>query len=347
MNLKKLIAIIAVVGVVIAGIVTLYIYNKAFTANTVFNQQEVFVYIPTNSTYQQAKEIVTPLLKDIDKFDFVAQKRNYSANVKAGKFLLTKDMTSFDIVRALKRNVPVKLAFNNQETIEKLADRITKQVEPSRVELLSAFLNPDFLAANGFNEETILAMFIPNTYEFYWDTSAKKIADKMAFEYKKFWNEERLAKAKDKNLTPVQVSILAAIVHKETAKIDERPRVAGVYLNRLAQNMPLQADPTVIYAMKKNSNDFEQIIKRVYSKDTQGTISPYNTYINLGLPPGPITMPDISAIDAVLNAEKHDYIYFCASVERMGYHDFASNYEEHKLNAKKYAEWVNKLGINR
>lgn len=347
MNLKKLIAIIAVVGVVIAGIVTLYIYNKAFTANTVFNQQEVFVYIPTNSTYQQAKEIVAPLLKDIEKFDFVAQKRNYNTNVKAGKFLLKKDMTSFDIVRALKRNIPVKLAFNNQETIEKLAERITTQVEPKKEELLSAFLNPEFLAANGFNEETILAMFIPNTYEFYWDTSAQKIADKMASEYKKFWNEERLAKAKDKNLTPVEVSVLAAIVHKETAKVDERPRVAGVYLNRLVQNMPLQADPTVIYAMKKNSNDFEQIIKRVYSKDTQGTISPYNTYINLGLPPGPIAMPDISAIDAVLNAEKHDYIYFCASVERMGYHDFASDYATHQINAKKYAEWVNKLGINR
>ncbi len=347
MNLKKLIAIIAVVGVVIAGIVTLYIYNKAFTANTVFNQNEVFVYIPTNSTYQQAKEIVAPLLKDIEKFDFVAQKRNYNTTVKAGKFLLKKDMTSFDIVRALKSNVPVKLAFNNQETLEKLAERITTQVEPKKEELLSAFLNPEFLAVNGFNEETILAMFIPNTYEFYWDTSAQKIAEKMASEYKKFWNDERMAKAKDKNLTPVQVAVLAAIVHKETAKVDERPRVAGVYLNRLAQNMPLQADPTVIYAMKKNSNDFEQVIKRVYSKDTQGTISPYNTYINLGLPPGPIAMPDISAIDAVLNAEKHDYVYFCASVERMGYHDFASNYADHQVNARKYAEWVNKLGINR
>jgi UPF0755 protein len=347
LNLKKLIAIIAVVGVVIAGIVTLYIYNKAFTANTVFNQNEVFVYIPTNSTYQQAKEIVAPLLKDIEKFDFVAQKRNYNTTVKAGKFLLKKDMTSFDIVRALKSNVPVKLAFNNQETLEKLAERITTQVEPKKEELLSAFLNPEFLAVNGFNEETILAMFIPNTYEFYWDTSAQKIAEKMASEYKKFWNDERMAKAKDKNLTPVQVAVLAAIVHKETAKVDERPRVAGVYLNRLAQNMPLQADPTVIYAMKKNSNDFEQVIKRVYSKDTQGTISPYNTYINLGLPPGPIAMPDISAIDAVLNAEKHDYVYFCASVERMGYHDFASNYADHQVNARKYAEWVNKLGINR
>ncbi|MFC4740644.1 endolytic transglycosylase MltG [Flavobacterium ponti] len=347
MNLKKLVAIIAVVGIIIAGIITFYVYNQAFTANTTFNQKEVFVYVPTNSTYEQAKEIISPFVKDIEKFDFVAQKRNYNSNVKAGKFLLKKDMTTFDIVRAMKSNVPVKLAFNNQETLEKLAERITTQVEPKKEELLAAFLNPDFLASNGFTEETVLAMFIPNTYEFYWNTSGEKIAEKMASEYKRFWNEERTAKALDKNLTPIQVAVLASIVHKETAKVDERPRVAGVYLNRLALNMPLQADPTVIYAMKKNSGDFDQIIKRVYSKDTQGTISPYNTYINQGLPPGPITMPDISAIDAVLNAEKHDYIYFCASVERMGYHEFASNYAAHQVNARKYADWVNKLGINR
>lgn len=347
MNLKKLVAIIAVVGIIIAGIITFYVYNQAFTANTTFNQKEVFVYVPTNSTYEQAKEIISPFVKDIEKFDFVAQKRNYNSNVKAGKFLLKKDMTTFDIVRAMKSNVPVKLAFNNQETLEKLAERITTQVEPKKEELLAAFLNPDFLASNGFTEETVLAMFIPNTYEFYWNTSAEKIAEKMASEYKRFWNDERTAKALDKNLTPIQVAVLASIVHKETAKVDERPRVAGVYLNRLALNMPLQADPTVIYAMKKNSGDFDQIIKRVYSKDTQGTISPYNTYINQGLPPGPIAMPDISAIDAVLNAEKHDYIYFCASVERMGYHEFASNYTAHQVNARKYADWVNKLGINR
>jgi UPF0755 protein len=347
LNLKKLVAIIAVVGIIIAGIITFYVYNQAFTANTTFNQKEVFVYVPTNSTYEQAKEIISPFVKDIEKFDFVAQKRNYNSNVKAGKFLLKKDMTTFDIVRAMKSNVPVKLAFNNQETLEKLAERITTQVEPKKEELLAAFLNPDFLASNGFTEETVLAMFIPNTYEFYWNTSAEKIAEKMASEYKRFWNDERTAKALDKNLTPIQVAVLASIVHKETAKVDERPRVAGVYLNRLALNMPLQADPTVIYAMKKNSGDFDQIIKRVYSKDTQGTISPYNTYINQGLPPGPIAMPDISAIDAVLNAEKHDYIYFCASVERMGYHEFASNYTAHQVNARKYADWVNKLGINR
>jgi UPF0755 protein len=347
LNFKKLITIIAVAGIVIGGIFSYYIFSNAFVKNTVFAQKEVFVYVPSNSTYDEVKELIKPLVNDIEKFDFVAQKRNYATAVRSGKFLLKKDMTSFDIVQALRKNVAVQLAFNNQETLEKLAERITTQVEPNKEQLLSAFTNSKFLEEYGFTDETVLAMFIPNTYEFYWNTTAEKIAEKMASEYKKFWNEERTSKALDKNLTPVQVSVLASIVHKETSKVSERPTVAGVYINRLKQNMPLQADPTVIFAMKKTSGDFDQVIKRVYSKDTQGTISPYNTYINLGLPPGPIAMPDISAIDAVLNAEKHNYIYFCASVERMGYHDFASNYTAHQVNARKYADWVNKLGINR
>ncbi|HBK82320.1 MAG TPA: endolytic transglycosylase MltG [Flavobacterium sp.] len=347
MNLKKLIAIIAVIGVFIAAIVSFYIYKKAFTPNTAFNQQEVFIYVPTNSTYDQVTELVKPLIKDIEKFDFVAKKRNYATNVISGKFLIQKNMSSFDIVRALKRNVPVKIAFNNQETIEKLAQRLASQVEPDSLTLIQAFTNKNFMQENGFNQETILALFIPNTYEFYWNTTATKIASKMVDEYTKFWNQDRLNKAKKINLTPIQVAVLASIVHKETSKVDERPTIAGVYLNRLAQNMPLQADPTVIFAMKKASGNFDQIIKRVFSKDTQGTKSPYNTYINTGLPPGLITMPDISAIDAVLNAQKHNYIYFCASTEKMGYHNFAATYQEHQVNAKKYANWVNKLGINR
>lgn len=347
MNFKKLIALVAVVGVIIAAIVSYYIYNKAFSPNTTFNQNEVIVYVPSDSNYEQVKEILAPFVKDIDKFDFVAQKRTYATNVKAGKFMLTKGMNAFDMVRAMRNNIPVKLAFNNQESLGKLAQRLATQVEPDNLTIMKAFTSPSFLEENNFTEETILAMFIPNTYEFYWNTSAEKIANKMANEYKKFWNTERVSKALEKNLTPIQVSVLASIVHKETAKVSERPTVAGVYLNRLELNMPLQADPTVIFAMKKNSGDFDQVIKRVYSKDTQGTISPYNTYINLGLPPGPIAMPDISAIDAVLNADKHNYIYFCASVDKMGYHSFASNYAAHQVNARKYAEWVNKLGINR
>jgi len=153
-------------------------------------------------------------------------------------------------------------------------------------------------------------------------------------------------KAKKLNLSPVEVMTLASIVHKETVKKDERPKVAKVYLNRLEQGMPLQADPTIIYAVKLRDNNFDQIIKRVLYGDL--TIrSPYNTYVNIGLPPGPIAMPDITAIDAVLNPDNNNYIYFCASVERFGYHEFASTYDQHQVNAKKYADWLNGTGTKR
>ncbi|UGS23015.1 endolytic transglycosylase MltG [Flavobacterium channae] len=346
MNVKKLISIVAVAGIVIASILGTFVYFKAFTANTQFAQDEVFVYVPTDATYGQVKEILSPLVKDVDKFDFVATSRNYDTNVKSGKFLLKKNMTSFDIVRSLRLNVPVKVAFNNQETLGKLVQRLATQLEPDSLKLEVAFTNSPFLEENGLTEETALALFIPNTYEFYWNTPAEKIAQKLAKEYHVFWNNDRLAKAKEKGLTPIQVYTLASIVHKETAKVDERPTVAGVYLNRLQQDMPLQADPTVIFAIKKRSGDFDQEIKRVFYNDLR-IQSPYNTYINKGLPPGPIAMPDVSAIDAVLNADNHDYIYFCANPDKPGYHVFASSYEAHQVNAKKYADWVSKLGINR
>ncbi|MDP5096297.1 MAG: endolytic transglycosylase MltG [Flavobacterium sp.] len=346
MNVKKLISIIAVAGIVIASAVGVYVYFKAFTPNTQFSQDEVYVYIPSNSNYEQVVEIVKPFVKDFDKFDFVATSRNYATNIKSGKFMLKKNMTSFDIVRSLRLNVPVKVAFNNQETLGKLVQRLATQLEPDSLKLEVVFTNTPFLEENGLTEETVLALFIPNTYEFYWNTTAEKIAKKLSKEYRVFWNNERLEKAKAKNLTPIQVYILASIVHKETAKVDERSAVAGVYLNRLKQDMPLQADPTVIYAIKKRSGDFDQEIKRVFYNDLRIN-SPYNTYINKGLPPGPIAMPDVSAIDAVLNAENHDYIYFCANPDKPGYHAFASSYEAHQVNAKKYADWVSKLGINR
>jgi UPF0755 protein len=202
------------------------------------------------------------------------------------------------------------------------------------------------LKENGFNEENVLVMFIPNTYDIYWNTSAVKFRDKMIKEYNKFWNKERTAKAAAQGLTPIQATILASIVHKESVKKDERPRIAGVYLNRLKLEMPLQADPTVIFAMKKKSNDFNQVIKRVFYNDLIMK-HPYNTYVNIGLPPGPIAMPDITALEAVLNPEKHNYIYFCASVDRFGYHEFAATLAEHNVNAKKYSDWIISQGVER
>lgn len=346
MNLKKLIAIVAVSGLVIAGIIAAYVYNQAFTANTTFNQKEVFVYIPSGATYEEAKEELSPFISNMDKFDFVAEQRKYSTNVKSGRFKLKQNMTSFDIIQALRSNLPVKVAFNNQESLEKLAQRLSSEIEPDSLQLIKAFTDVDFLKENEIDRENALSLFIPNSYEFYWNTSAEKFANKLAKEYRKFWTDSRKQKAANLNLSPQQVSVLASIVQKETAKVSERPRVAGVYLNRLKTGMPLQADPTVIYAIKKKSGDFDQVIKRVLHADLV-IDSPYNTYKYAGLPPGPITMPDISSIDAVLNAEKHDYLYFCASPDKPGYHAFASNYTQHMINARKYANWVNKLGINR
>lgn len=346
MNLKKIISIAAVIlvtGLLVYGFV---LVRQIFSVNTKFAEKEVFVHIPTNATYEQAKEIIAPYVDNMDRFEMVATKRNYPESVKPGRFLFTKGMNSYELVKSLRTNVPVKLAFNNQERLENLAGRVGSQIEADSVSLLASFKDSIFLQENGFNEDNVFVMFIPNTYEFYWNTPAVKFRDKMIKEYRNFWNKERVAKAEKQGLSPVEATILASIVHKESVKKDERPRIAGVYLNRLRLGMPLQADPTVIYAIKKRDNDFDQIIKRVFYNDLTMS-SPYNTYVNIGLPPGPIAMPDITALEAVLNPEENDYIFFCASVERFGYHEFAATLAEHNVNAKKYSEWINSQGVKR
>lgn len=320
--------------------------RQVFAENTKFTQNEVYIYVPTGTNYEEVKNIIAPFVENMDRFEMVANKRSYPENVKPGRFLFTKGMNSYALVKALRNNIPVDLAFNNQERLEDFAGRVGSQIEADSLSLLTSFKDSIFLKENGFNEKNVLAMFVPNTYEIYWNTPAEKFRDKMIKEYRNFWNKDRIAKAAKQGLTPVEATILASIVHKESVKKDERPRIAGAYLNRLRLQMPLQADPTVIYAIKLNSNDFDQVIKRVFYKDLL-IKSPYNTYVNLGLPPGPVAMPDITALDAVLNPEKNNFIYFCASVEHFGYHEFAATFEEHTKNAKKYSEWINNQGVKR
>jgi len=346
LNLRKIVGIFSLVVVTAGTIFGYMMYKQIFSPNTKFSDRQVAVYVPTGSTYEEVQKLISPYVEDMDKFNSVAEKKEYPTNVKAGKFVIKNGANSNDIVNALRQPLPVNIAFNNQETLERAVGRISHQIEPDSLTLLQAFTDKTFLDENGFTEDNVLSMIIPNTYEFFWNTSATKVRDKMAKEYRKFWNEERLAKAKALNLTPLQVSALASIVHKETVKTDERPRVAGVYLNRLQKGMKLEADPTVIYAMKKQSGDFDQVIKRVLFKDLV-IDSPYNMYKYEGLPPGPIAMPDITAIDAVLNPEKHNYIYFCASVTNFGYHEFAVTPAQHEVNRQKYVAWVNKMGIKR
>lgn len=341
-KLKTTVIVLGIIGVVVASV----IYIKFFSSTTNFSKEEIYVTVPTGSNCEDVKKIITPYVNDLSGFELMASLRKYDKNVKSGRFLLKKGMGNFALVAAMRRNVPVKLAFNNQERLENLCERISSQIEPDTTKLLAAFRDSIFLKENQFTKDNVFAMFIPNSYEFYWNISAEKFRDKMIAEYKKFWTKERLIKAKRLNMTPVEVITLASIVHKESVKADERPIIARVYLNRLEQGMPLQADPTVIYSLKLRDNDFNQVIKRVLYDDLL-IRSPYNTYNNIGLPPGPIAMPDISAIDAVLSPDDNDYIYFCASVERFGYHEFASTYAQHQVNAAKYSKWINEQGTTR
>jgi len=347
MYIKKIVFIIVLIGLVVGGIFAYNVYNAIFSPNTAFNNEEATLFIRSTDTFDDVKEALNPLLEDLNSFEQIADKKGYPSNVKAGKYMIKRGMNNNDIVNALRSgNMPVKVAFNNQETLADLAGRISNQIEPDSLTLLSAFTDSQFLNANEFNSNTQLAMYIPNSYEFFWNTSAEKFRDRMLKEYKRFWNEDRLAKAKALNLDPIEIISLAAIVHKETAKVDERPRVAGLYLNRIRKGMLLQADPTVIYAMKKHQNNFDLVIKRVLYADLE-LDSPYNTYKYRGVPPGPITMPDITAIDAVLNSEKHEYIYMVANVEDFGYHKFAKTAAQHNQNKVQYIRWINAQKISR
>lgn len=341
-KLKTTIVTIGIIGILLAGI----LFIKYFTNNTNFSKKEFYVTIPSGSNYQDVKKIISPYIENYSNFEFIANKRSYPENVKSGRFLFKKGMSSYALVATLRRNVPVNLAFNNQERLENLCVRFSSQIEPDTTKLLAAFKDENFLKQNNFTKYNVIAMFIPNSYEFYWNISAEKFRNKMISEYNKFWTAERKSKAKKLSLSQVDVITLASIVHKETVKVDERPIVAKVYLNRLAVGMPLQADPTVIYSLKLRDNNFDQIIKRVLYDDLLIT-SPYNTYKVMGLPPGPIAMPDISAIDAVLNPDDNDYIFFCASVSKFGYHEFASTLAQHDVNRKKYVDWLNARGTNR
>lgn len=345
MYIKKIIIAILLIGIVIFGVFAYNIYNILFVPNAQFSAKTEEIFIKTGSSFEELISDLRPFLKDENTFRQAAQQKGYDRNVKAGRYVIKQGMTNNDLITLFRiGNTPVKVSFNNQERIENLAGRISQQIEADSLSLLEAFTETDFLQKNGFTPENALSMYIPNTYEFYWNTSAEQFRNRMLKEYLKFWTSERLEKSDRQGLTPLQVMSLAAIVQKETVKIDERPRVAGVYLNRLKKGMLLQADPTVIFAVKHHTNNYDTIIKRVYHKHLQVN-SPYNTYIYGGVPAGIIAMPDISSIEAVLNPEIHDFYYFVADTENIGYHIFARTLEQHNLNSKKYHNWADSQKI--
>ncbi|WP_036385448.1 endolytic transglycosylase MltG [Muricauda sp. MAR_2010_75] len=347
MYLKKVLWATAILGLLICGFIAYQIYSAIFSPNTQFNNDEAFVYITSDATFSEVKDSLEPLLKDLSTFEAVAQRKGYITNIKAGKYAIKKGMNNNEIINTLRSaNLPVDVSFNNQESLALLAGRVSEQIEADSISLLEAFNDPGFLNETNFDEDSKLGMYLPNTYEFFWNTNAEEFRERMLKEYQRYWNEERLQKAKSLDLTPSQVIALAAVVQKETAKVDERPRVAGVYLNRIRKGILLQADPTVIFAIKKQTGNYDTIIKRVLYRDLEMD-SPYNTYKYAGVPPGPITMPDISSIEAVLNPEKHDYLYFVADVSNFGYHKFAKTLAQHNRNKVQYIQWLNSQKVLR
>ena len=339
---KKVIYIVAILFI-ISGIFGYRYYQKIF--GSAITKEHILFVRSTDSLLDVQKEIAT-ISKDSDAFLWVAAKKNF-LKPKAGRYFIAEGMSNNDLVNMLRigRQTPLKLSFNNQDTLEKFAGRVSTQIAADSVSLLTAFKNENFLTVNNLTTKSVLQIFIPNTYEFYWTVSPKEFRRKMLISYKRFWNESRLQKAKKLNLTNEEVITLASIVQKETAQASERPIVAGLYLNRLKNGWPLQADPTIIYCIKeKKGQDYG--VKRVLNVDLE-IKSPYNTYKNQGLPPTLISMPDISAIDGVLNAQEHNYFYMCADVRKLGYHTFARSLAQHNRNAAKYHQWMNKQKVHR
>lgn len=347
MTTKKILIIAGVLIAIAMSVFAYYVYSIAFAGNTAFEDDVAHVYIPTNAEMTDVMGEISPLLHNEGSFSTIANQKKYASNIRPGHFIIKRGWSNNDIINALRsNNIPINVKFNNQERLEDLAGNIANQIEADSVSLLTSMQDSQFLRKVGLNNETALSLYIPNTYEFYWNTSATQFLERMSKEYNTFWNANRLEKAKTLNLTKEQVIALAAIVQKETAKVDERPRVAGVYINRLKVGMLLQADPTVIYSIKRASGDYDQIIKRVLYADLE-IDSPYNTYKYAGIPPGPIAMPDKSSIDAVLNPESHGYYYFVADVTNFGYHKFSKNLAQHNANKAEYVRWVNSQGLKR
>lgn len=337
MNIRKILGLIILFIVLLTAVISITFYQKIYASNVKETKE---IQIPAHATFDSLRPILNPILNNYNSFSWVAKIKKYTHRIKPGNYLLVKGMSNNELVNMLRIGAqkPVKLSFNNQDNLAKLAGRIAEQIDADSLSLLEVFTDHRFLSKNGFEKNTALSMYIPNSYEVYWTITPIEFRERMLKEYLNFWNENRKKLAAQQNLTPLQVSILASIVQKETAYVPERKTVAGLYLNRLKNKWPLQADPTIIFALQqKNQNSTS--VKRVLYQDLE-IDSPYNTYKNIGLPPGPIAMPDISAIDAVLNPDKHDYYYMCASVTNPGRHVFAKTLSQHNVNARKYRNWI-------
>ncbi len=325
-----------------------YFYPKIeqymYGMKTIGIEKQLDFYVSTGTNFDVLVDslVANKVIDSPEKFKKYAQFRNLkNRTVEPGKYEFFPKNTLHELVNALRKGngeKEVRITLNNTRTLEDIANKITENVEVSSFDFLMLLNQKETQEKYGFDSETIRTLFIPNTYNVWWDISKEELLNRMAKEYKKFWNASRKSKAQEISLTQSQISTLASIVYSETKKADEAPKVAGVYINRLKKGMLLQADPTLVYAL----GDFS--IRRVLNKHKL-IESPYNTYKNTGLPPGPIITPPISYLDAVLNYKRHDYIFFCAKPDYSGYHAFAKTNAQHNVNARKYYAFLNKEGI--
>ncbi len=308
------------------------------------DKNDVILYIPTGATFSDVCQLLEldGWLCDKEQFMFIAQLKHYPSHIKAGRYKVRNHMSAIDLINMLRsgNQQPVNVTFNNLRTIEQLAGVAARNLECDSAQLLESMTNDTLINQYGFTKATLPAMFLPNTYQFMWNTNGEKWMERMHHEYERFWTAERIYKADSLELTPIEVSTIASIIEEETNKIDELPIIAGIYINRLRRGMPLQACPTLKYAL----GDFT--LRRILKKD-QEVESPYNTYKYAGLPPGPIRIPSTTAIDAVLNATDHEYIFMCARPDGSGRHNFARTNAEHARNAAIYQQELNKRKIYR
>ena len=321
------------------------LYRTIFKPNTwAQDGASISITVPTGSGFTDLKAILYGhgIIVNRKSFEWLAEKKNLETHIHPGKYTIDSGISNNDLINLLRsgNQTPVKLIINNIRTREELAQSIGHQLELDSLSLIKILEDSATAARYGKTVENILTLFIPNTYEFFWNTTADAFMQRMYAEYEKFWNKNRMAKAKALGYTPGEISILASIVEKETTKNDEKPAIAGVYLNRLKYNWRLQADPTVVYAW----GDFS--IRRVLNLHKR-IDSPYNTYVYYGLPPGPICIPSIASIDAVLNRQDHNYMFFCAKDDFSGYHVFAVNSAQHIVNANKYRKALDKRNIRK
>ena len=341
--MKRILLISGFIAIAIAGFFAFRFYQRVFAINTPADVVDNVLLIPGGSTLQdvidslQAKK----LLRNEKTFRWTAEKMSYeNESIRRGRFVLPIPASNRKIITLLRggRQTPLNVTIHNVRTIDQLCGRVASRLEFDSIQF-AQYLAQQFDTMAGTIPETRLTRFLPNTYEFYWTVSPEEFSRRMVKEHDRFWTEERKQKAEAIGLTPEQVYTLASIIEKETNYNPEKPRMAGVYLNRLRDGIPLQADPTIVFAL----GDFE--IRRIFYGHLD-IDSPYNTYKNTGLPPGPIFMPGIPSIDAVLNREVHDYLYFCARPTEDGPgHAFASTLPAHNVNANRYQKWLDKQGI--